>query len=542
MILGIFMILITGYLAGRLAAKLKLPPLIGMLFAGILIGPFGLDILPELILNISDEIRLLVLLIILFKAGLGLDRRKLEQEGSVALRLGFLPATLETIVVAVAARYFLGWDWITAGLLGWIICAASPAVIVPMMLKLKVKGFGAEKGIPDLVLAGGTLSDVIAVTMFGIFLTISVEGGLANGLLMELSQIPIQIILGLLIGYLAGRLVKALFDRTELASTDMGEIIISLAVALLLLIGEDLLPYSEFLAIMTYGFILLEIDTVLARRIRSEVDKLWNAGEIFLFVLIGSAVNLEIMFESGLVGLAIIFLGLIVGRTAGIYLSAWGSRLNFKERNFMMVGQMAKATVQAAIGGIPLAVGLPEGEYILAISVLAILVTAPLGAFGIDFFAPRLLKKGEIDPTKISVHEDYRFLVAIDQTRLAREALKEAARLARQVDGELIILNIEQPDKPNISQKELEEELQAAKDIEHEIIFKVSADPARTIIDIAEKYNIDYIYLGKYGDTGERHKVAGVDNVVGGVARLVGSMAEIPVILVEKSETDAGNS
>jgi len=145
MIIGIFLILIVGYLAGRLAAKLKLPPLIGMLFAGVLIGPFGFDLLPEVIMNISDEIRILVLLVILFKAGLGLDRKKLEQEGSVALRLGFLPATLEAIVVAVAARYLLGWSWIVAGLLGWIICAASPAVIVPMMLELKSRGLGAKK-------------------------------------------------------------------------------------------------------------------------------------------------------------------------------------------------------------------------------------------------------------------------------------------------------------------------------------------------------------------------------------------------------------
>ncbi|MFN2362850.1 MAG: cation:proton antiporter [Halarsenatibacteraceae bacterium] len=535
MILGIFLILIAGYLAGRLAAKLKLPPLIGMLFAGILIGPFGLDFLPDLIINISNEIRLLVLLIILFKAGLGLDRKKLEQEGSVALRLGFLPATLEAIVIAVAARYFLGWGWIAAGLLGWVICAASPAVIVPMMLKLKSKGLGSDKGIPDLVLAGGTLSDVLAVTMFGIFLTISVEGGLANGLFIELSQIPIQIVLGLLIGYIAGILIKAIFKKTELASAGMGEIIISLAVALFLLIGEEYLPYSEFLAIMTFGFTLLEIDTVLARRIRAEVDKLWNVGEIFLFVLIGAAVNLNIMFEAGLIGLIIIFLGLLFGRAAGIYLSAWGSNLNLKERNFILVGQMAKATVQAAIGGLPLAAGLPEGEYILAISVLAIIVSAPLGAFGIDFFAPRLLKKGKIDPTKINVHEEYRFLVAIDHTRLAREALREAARLARQVDGELVILNIEQSDKPKITQEELAEELEIASDIEHEIIFKISDRPAETILEIAEKYNIDYIYLGKYGDTGEKLRSNGIDNVVGGVAKVVGSRAEIPVILVEKA-------
>ncbi|MGM0420347.1 MAG: cation:proton antiporter, partial [Bacillota bacterium] len=173
MIFGIFIILSIGFLAGKVAAWFKLPELIGMLATGMIIGPYVLDILPNEILQISAEIRILVLLIILFKAGLGLDRAKLEDERTTAIKLGFLPATLEMVVITAAARYLLGWSWVMAALLGWIICAASPAVIVPMMLKLKSQGWGADKGVPDLVLAGGTLSDVLAVTMFGIFLTLA---------------------------------------------------------------------------------------------------------------------------------------------------------------------------------------------------------------------------------------------------------------------------------------------------------------------------------------------------------------------------------
>jgi len=532
---GILIILIAGYIFGKIAGRLKLPELIGMLLAGILIGPYFLGIIPEEILLISEEIRLLVLLIILFKAGLGLDREKLKQEGTVAIRLGFIPAVIETAVITLAARYLLGWDWITAGILGWIICAASPAVIVPMMLKLKASGIGTDKGIPDLILAGGTLSDAVAVTMFGIFLTLALGDAPTNNIFLQLANIPLQIVLGLLLGYLVGRLVKYLIRQRDLSSSTISDLIIALSFALLLLLGEAYLPYSEFLAVMTYGFTLLELDAALARKIRAEVDKIWTVGKIFLFVLIGAAVNLTVMLESGPIGLLIIALGLVFGRTLGIHLSALGSSLNLQERNFMVVGQTAKATVQAAIGGIPLAAGLPQGEIILALSVLSIVTTAPLGAAAIKFLAPRWLESGEIDPTKITVQEEYHFLVALDGSYLSREALREAARLARQVDARLIILNIQSPRKPGLTEKDIQAELEIARDIEHEIIIKEAQDPARAIIATALSHQVDYIFMGKNGKSNKRsaadHPPESTAAFIGDVSSQVSSTAEIPVIL-----------
>lgn len=526
MIAGILIILIAGFLAGKVAGWLKLPELVGMLLAGIIVGPHLLDLLPEQIMSISEEIRILVLLIILFKAGLGLDREKLQQEGTVALRLGFLPALLETAVIAVAARYLLGWDWITAGLLGWIICAASPAVIVPMMLKLKSQGIGAEKGIPDLILAGGTLSDVFAVTMFGIFLAMATGETIINGFLLQLANIPLQIILGLLFGFLAGLLTKYLLEKTSLTSSVIQDLILALGVALLLLLGENYLPYSEFLAIMTFGFTLLEKDMVLARQLRGEVDKIWQVGEIFLFVLIGATVNISVMLSSGLVGLLIIALGLIFGRTLGIYLSTWGSSLSWQERNFVIMGQMAKATVQAAIGGLPLAAGLPQGEVILAISVLSIILTAPTGAAAIKLLAPRWLKAGKIDPTKVTVQKNYHFLVAFDNSEASRKALQEAAQIARQLNGEITLLNIQQPENSNLSINEIKEELNIASDIKNQILIKESQQTAQAIISTALQQEVDYIFLGK------QQQISSQKEEIGSIAYQVSKEAKPPVVLV----------
>ena len=208
MLRGILLIVGVGFFAGEIAGKLKLPKLIGMLIAGIFLGPYVLDFLPQEILNISEEIRIFVLLVILFKAGLGLDKEKLLAQGSVAIRLGFLPAVIETFVVAGAVRWLLGWDWLLAFLLGWIICAASPAVIVPMMLRLKSEGWGVKKGIPDLILAGGTTSDAVAVTMFGIT-TAWIVGDFAHNIGFQVGSIPLKIVLGIIIGYLSGRVVMS---------------------------------------------------------------------------------------------------------------------------------------------------------------------------------------------------------------------------------------------------------------------------------------------------------------------------------------------
>jgi len=496
-----------------------------LMFSGILIGPYVMDLLPEIIMEISEEIRLFVLLIILFKAGLGLDKEKLMAKGSVAIRLGFLPAIIETLVITFATRWLLGWNWLISFILGWIICAASPAVIVPMMLKLKAQGWGVKKGIPDLILAGGTTSDAVAVTMFGIT-TAWILGEISDNLWIQLGSIPFKIILGIIIGYVAGKLVLFVTENLNLTENIVQEIIIGLSAGVLLILGEHYIPYSDYLAVMVMGFVILEKNTVTARRLRKGLDSIWQIGEIFLFVLIGAAVNINIIYESGLIGLLIIVIGLILGRTSGILLSLWGSDFNTGERDFMIIGQTAKATVQAAIGGIPLALGIEHGQIILAIAVLSILFTAPLGAFGTSFFAPRLLKKGKIDPTKITVQENYNFLVAIDGSAVSLKALKEAARIARQVDGKLIVLNVFDKQKNRLSKNEIEQELLIARDIEHEIIID-EGKPAEIIKNTALNHDIDYIYIGK----------SNKKSFIGNVTEKVIEKTSVPVILIDNGNT-----
>ena len=501
MIAGILLILISGFAGGELARRLKLPPLVGMLAAGILMGPHLYDLLPADIMEFAGEIRMLALLVILFKAGLGLDREKIFSRGDVAIRLGVFPPLIEAAVVAAAARYLLGWTWIISWVLGWIVCAASPAVVVPMMLKIKSMGLGVKKGIPDLILAGGTLSDVFAVTMFGLFMSLAL-GEMGGSPLFQLINIPLHIVLGLVFGLAAGLLLTSVLNRTDVVEPGvMTELILAMSLALLLLLGENFLPYSEFLAIMTMGFTILERDTVLARRLRREVDKIWNVAEIFLFVLIGAAVNLQIMASAGIIGAIIIALGLLIGRSLAMYLATAGSDFSRRERGFMVVGQSAKATVQAAIGGIPLAAGLAQGEYILAISVLSILITAPLGAWGIDFFAGRWLEKGSIDPTRINVRENYEMLVALDDSTSARKALKEAARIARQVDARLLVVNVKDGEN-RLTEEEIKSELADLRDIEHRLIIPRDRDPSRKLIDLAYKHKPDFIFMGK----GDRSK------------------------------------
>ncbi|SDL52561.1 cation:proton antiporter [Halarsenatibacter silvermanii] len=535
MLEGLLLILIIGFAAGEVARRLKLPPLVGMLVAGIFIGPHFYSLLPAVIMEYAGEIRLMALLVILFKAGLGLDRDKIFSRGDVALRLGILPPLLEAGVVAAAARFLLGWSWPVSWVLGWIICAASPAVVVPMMLKLKSQGLGVKKGIPDLILAGGTLSDVFAVTMFGLTMTLAANQ-MGGRPVLQLLNIPLHIILGLLFGGLAGLLLKYILRSTDLVEESiMSELILALSLAMVLLLGENFLPYSEFLAIMTMGFTILERDTVLARRLRREVDKIWQVAEIFLFVLIGAAVNLDVMASAGLMGLLIIGCGLILGRSLAMYLAAVGSGFSRREKGFLVIGQSAKATVQAAIGGIPLAAGMAQGEYILAISVLSILITAPLGAWGIDFFAGRWLEKGKIDPTRINVKEEYELLVALDGSSSARMALKEAGRIARQLDARLLVVNV-RTGEAGLTNQEIKNELEKLRDIEHRLITPRDENPASKLLDLAREYEPDYIFMG----TGRGQR----DNYqqMGSVAAELLKRCPVPVTVIDESKTREGCS
>ena len=525
-LLGICLILGGGFLAGQGADRLGLPKLIGMLTAGMVMGPYALDLLPVTMLDLSAEIRMFALLIILFKAGLGLDKQKIINQGSVAVRLGFMPAVIEATAVAVATHSIFGWDWLTSWLLGWIICAASPAVIVPLMLRLKAEGWGVDKGIPDLILAGGTASDGTAVTMFGIFLVWITEAG-DGSMWIRLADIPLHILMGILLGVAAGAVIVLLIQKSKLTSHVIQDVMVAVGIGLVLVLGDAYLPYSSYLAVMVMGFYVLERAPVSARKIRKELDKLWMAGEIFLFVLIGAAVNLGVIVHAGAKGVMVIGIGLLVGRWLGIFASTWGSRITIPERFFMVGGDMAKATVQAAIGGIPLAMGVPHGEEILAISVVSILVTAPLGAFLTLFLAPRILQKGKVDPTKVNVADHFTLLVAFDGSPAAKAALIAAARSARQMDASLVIVHIRQRNRAFLSDDDLRQLAHtAASDLPVQIEVR-DGSPARHILDVAETHQADYIYLGK-------HNQSPLERVlVGDTARSVVQGSGAPVILIE---------
>ncbi len=519
-----------GFLAGEAAHRLRLPRLIGMIGAGMLLGPHLLDALSPALYGVSPEVRMLALLVILLKAGLGLDKGKILSQGTVALRLGFLPAVIEATVVALATRWIFGWEWLYCWLVAWIICAASPAVIVPMMLHLKSRGWGVDKGIPDLILAGGTMSDATAITMFGIFLTWAAEGG--GGLGHQLASIPVQVGLGVALGYAAGKVAHGLIRRTNFGVIQ--NLLIVGGLALLLIRGADLFAYSDFLAVMVMGFVILETDQVTARRLRVELDKVWIVAQIFLFVLIGAAVNLDMVATAGLRGLAVVGLGLAVGRWLGIFASTWGSVITLHERVFMVIGDMAKATVQAAIGGIPLAMGLPYGEEILAIAVLSILVTAPLGALGTARLAPLMLQRGRVDPTRVTVRKDHRFLVAVDGSRASHRALEKAAEISREVDAELIILHVSDGD----GDPRLREDLAMVGDVSHQYIIR-EGSAAETIVASAEEFSVDYVFLGKANHHCFERRIPG------DVSCEVLETAGVAVILVdgrERPERHAGTA
>jgi solute carrier family 9B (sodium/hydrogen exchanger), member 1/2 len=409
-------ILLLGFFAGQIARRLKIPPLVGMILVGILLRSPAISLINSDILAASGALRTIAVMAILMKAGLGLDKKKLAQQATVALRLGFLPATCETLIIALAAIWIFKFDFPTGLLLGCIIGAESPAVIVPGMLRLKSLGWGVTKGIPDAILTGSALSNVLLLLVFSLLLKFVLPGGntlvkLPFGFTLSTVQLlPIQIIcqivLGILLGLLTARILVLLLVKQNWTQNAVQDTIVAANLALLQVVLSEKLPYfSGYLAVMATGFFLIELDAPLAQRLRSGFDSLWVVAEIILFVLLGASIQLQVLEKTLIPGLIILAIGTLIGRSTGWYLATLGSNWNWREKLFLLPANSAKATVQAAIGAIPLAQGISGGETILAIAVLSILVTAPLGAWGIPTFAPKLLAKGEVDPTKIAIAE-----------------------------------------------------------------------------------------------------------------------------------------
>lgn len=536
MLESILWIVLGGFFIGQIARRLKIPALVGMIFVGILLGPQVANQISPDVLEAANALRVIAVMVILMKAGLGLDREKLIQQGSVALRLGFLPATTEAIAIAVAAMLIFQMNFPTGLLLGCIIGAESPAVIVPGMLRLKRLGWGVRKGIPDAILTGSALSDVLLLLVFSLLLaflsggatSLTLPGGFTLTAVQLLPlQIVFQIVFGVLFGVLAARVLVLILAKQNWTQNAVQDTLVTASLALLLVVlAEDFPFFSGYLAVMSMGFFLIEFDAPLARRLRGGFDSLWIIAEVILFVLLGASIQLQVLGNILLPGLLILAIGTLIGRAIGWYLSTVKSNWNWKERLFLLPGNSAKATVQAAIGAIPLAQGIEGGETILAIAALSIIVTAPLGAWAIPTFAPRLLERGEVDPTKVSIARRIVILAAIDTSEFADAVLIKAAELARRSDSEVIVLHVIRTQEPD-ALVHLEKKTQRLlSDIRHRLITVAGSVPEE-ILRAAQHYNVEEIVIGKRGQP------AWQSAIVGSVSQSVLESSSIPVIVVE---------
>ncbi len=388
MLSSLVLMLLGGIISIRVFQWIKLPGLLGLIILGIVIGPYTTAILDESMLLISEDIRMLALIVILLRAGLGLDLEILRKVGFTAIKMSAIPCLMEGFAVTFTAYYLLGLPFLEAGMLGFIIAAVSPAVIVPSMLELRDQGRGMNKGVPVIVLAGASVDDVFAITLFSVFLGMGIGSGEAS--FLQAGLIPFKIIGSILLGYVAGMLLAKFYDYVGDRISEMEGLMILTGVAIAVKMFGEFINVAGLLSVMTIGFFLLYKKESIACLLEGKLNKLWAVAQIFLFILIGSAVNIQIAWDAGLMGVLLIIVGLSF-RSMGVIISTLGSSLNYKERLFCVISYLPKATVQAAIGGMPLAAGVPSGEIILAIAVLSIMVTAPLGAIGIKVSAPLLL-------------------------------------------------------------------------------------------------------------------------------------------------------
>lgn len=388
-------ILLSSLLLGSIFVKIKLPPLIGMLIVGIVLGPHLLNLIAPSILVISPDLRQLALIIILTRAGLSLNISDLRKVGRPAILMCFIPATFEICGYMLFGTLLLKLPLLDAAILGTVLAAVSPAVVVPRMLRLQNEGFGVNKGIPQMITAGASCDDVFVIVIFTALLAMATGGSFNFHIIW---RIPTSIILGVGVGCLFGFLFALFFKRVHMRDTIKIIILLSfsfLFVALEELIG-DYVPFSGLLAVISLGVMLNFKAPVRAQRLSVKYSKMWIFAEILLFVLVGAEVNFEYVGSSGLMIIAVMFLALIF-RVFGVFACLIRTNLNAKERIFCAIAYLPKATVQAAIGAIPFTIGLASGQIILTCAVLAILITAPLGALATDMSYKKLLTKSLID-------------------------------------------------------------------------------------------------------------------------------------------------
>ena len=391
MLLSIALILIIGMFMGWICQRIKLPNLLGMLITGIILGPYVLNLLDGSILNISAELRKIALIIILTRAGLGLDLSGLKKIGRPAILMCFVPASFELLGMVLIAPKVMGLSILEATILGSVLAAVSPAVVVPRMVKIMDEGYGTNKGIPQLILAGASVDDVYVIVLFSTFTGIMQGKGTS---ILSFINIPISIILGICIGLFIGYLLAFYFKKIHIRDTS--KVLIILSISFILVVIEDKLTtaitFSALIAIMFVGIGLQRKREVVAKRLALKYGKLWVGAEVFLFVLVGATVNIGYLKNVGLKAI-IVIIGALIFRMLGVFVCLLGTNLSGKEKLFTMMAYTPKATVQAAIGGIPLALGFACGNTILTVAVLAIVLTAPLGAFAIDLSYKKLLLK-----------------------------------------------------------------------------------------------------------------------------------------------------
>ena len=391
MLFSLTLIFLSGIILGSIFNRLKLPQLIGMLLTGIILGPYLLNLLDPKILSISADLRQIALIIILTRAGLNLDINDLKKVGRPAVLMCFVPATFEILGMIIFAPKFLGLGLLDSAILGTVIAAVSPAVVVPKMLKLMEEAYGTDRSIPQLIMAGASVDDVFVIVLFTSFIGLASNGTFS---MLNLIKIPTSIFFGIFIGFLCAILLIYLFRKIHIR--DSLKIIIILNISFLLVTFEHsltgIIGFSGLLAIMSIGTGIQAKNTILSKRLSVKYSKLWIAAEVMLFVLVGATVNIKYALGASIPAILLI-MTVVVFRMAGVFLCLLGTSLSYKERLFCMIAYCPKATVQAAIGSIPLSMGLSSGNIILTVAVLSILITAPLGAFAIDISYKKLLKK-----------------------------------------------------------------------------------------------------------------------------------------------------
>lgn len=391
MLKSIALIMLIGMSAGWICRKVKLPGLIGMLFTGIILGPYVLNMLDSSILLVSADIRKIALVIILTRAGLTLNLEDLKKVGRPAFLMCFMPATFEMIGMIILAPRLLSVSLIEAAVIGAVVAAVSPAVVVPKMIKLMEDGYGTKQGIPQLILAGASVDDVYVIVMFTAFTSLA-QGG--NVSVMSFVNIPVSIMFGIIIGIIIGKALAVVWKKLHIRDTVKAAIFLSVALLLVDIEASLNTPitFASLISVMFIGIALKKDRPEVAFRLSQKYNKMWVWAEVMLFVLVGATVDIGYVAYAGVSSIVII-LGALIFRMAGVALCMAGTKLKLKERVFCMLAYTPKATVQAAIGGVPLSMGLACGNTVLTVAVLAIIITAPLGAFAIDMTYRKLLKK-----------------------------------------------------------------------------------------------------------------------------------------------------